>query len=534
MLTTRILRRLSVVLGLALLSSTVAIVPVGASVPPAADLVVNTAVDDAGDCSAGNNDTCTLRAAIDAANAAPGTTIEVPAGTYTLTQGPLAITGANTYVFGAFSPIFVNPSLIDAGGDRAFEIAADGVTLAGVAITNAGSGNQNGGAVLVKRGVDDFLLSQSSIYANTGRNGAGLHLLGSARVEQSTFVGNTASRKGAGIRVDGAGTLDLVNSTFTANAAQSGGAVSVAGAATISYSTFVDNTSNNENGAGVDRNGGSVTLTGSILTQSNQQDATGSDCSGNPDLIGVNFVGNAQGCNPGPDAIVSDSTDPTTVLVLGSPAPNGGATETIALLAGSLGAIDRAPCTDVVGGAVTVDQRDLARPATACDLGAYEIVPLSIDIGLDVDVTNYADSQDPGVPGPEVGVGVVSVPVENILPELLGRNQPGTGIGPEDTALNSIALNSIALNSIALNSIALNSIALNSIALNSIALNSIALNSIALNSIALNSIALNSIPLALPGRRLGGVARGHTVRGFPHPIGHARGPLQPRRGPNHH
>ncbi len=484
-----------VVLITALLAAVLAASPtVAAEIPAAPDLalLVNTDVDGVGDCSEGA--TCSLRAAIDAANgSAPGvTTIEVPAGTYVLSQGPLVVTADDTYIFGAFSPASVNPSLIDADGGRGFEINADGVTLAGLAITNGDAGNQDGGAVLVKRGAVDFLLSQSTVSDNNAKNGAGLLVTGSARVEQSTFARNTASSKGAGIRVNGSGNLELVNSTFSLNDAQSGGAVSVAGVANISYSTFVDNTSNNSSGAGVDRNGGSVTVTGSIMTQSNQQDATGSDCSGSPDLIGVNFVGNAQGCNPGPGTVVSDSTDPTTVLVLGDDlGPNGGPTETIALLEGSLGAIDRGLCTAVSGATITDDQRDLARPATECDLGAYEIVPLSIDISLSADAT-------------EVGVGVVNVPVENILPELLGRNVPGTGIGPEDTALNSIALNSIALNSIALNSIALNSIdidflALNSIALNSIALNSIALNSIALNSIALNSIALNSIPLTLPG-----------------------------------
>ena len=37
-----------------------------------------------------------------------------------------------------------------------------------------------------------FLLSQSTVHDNAARSGAGLQVLGSARVEQSTFVNNTA------------------------------------------------------------------------------------------------------------------------------------------------------------------------------------------------------------------------------------------------------------------------------------------------------------------------------------------------------
>ena len=134
-------------------------------VAPGLQLVVDSEADGPGDCSTDNPGTCTLRAAIEAAAAAAPAvvTIEVPAGTYALTQGPLVLTADGTYIFGAFSPFSVDPSLIDAGGARAFEVDADGVTLAGLAIINADAGNQNGGAVLVKRGVVDFLLSQSSL-----------------------------------------------------------------------------------------------------------------------------------------------------------------------------------------------------------------------------------------------------------------------------------------------------------------------------------------------------------------------------------
>ena len=82
--------------------------------------------DGAGDCAPENADTCTLRAAVDAANATGGgvTTVEVPAGTYVLTDGPLVVSADDTFIFGAASPVTVAPTHIDGGGDRAFDWGA--------------------------------------------------------------------------------------------------------------------------------------------------------------------------------------------------------------------------------------------------------------------------------------------------------------------------------------------------------------------------------------------------------------------------
>jgi hypothetical protein len=66
--------------------------------------------------------------------------------------------------------------------------------------------------------------------------------------------------------------------------------------------------------------------------------------------------------------------------LLGPLGPNGGPTQTLALLSGSP-AIDRVPlaaCTDDLGAPLTVDQRGFARPVPAggsCDAGAFEFVP---------------------------------------------------------------------------------------------------------------------------------------------------------------
>ena len=59
-----------------------------------------------------------------------------------------------------------------------------------------------------------------------------------------------------------------------------------------------------------------------------------SDCSGTPDLIGLNLVSNDSGCNPVGPILVAES-DGVGPLNLGLLRDNGGPTETVAVLDGS-------------------------------------------------------------------------------------------------------------------------------------------------------------------------------------------------------
>src|SRR6056297_1236831 len=280
-----------------------------------------------------------------AAVAAGSTPIVLAATTFLLDE-PLVITADDTQIVGAAQPVSYDAltgavtagaaTLIDAAGSgQAIVVEADGVEISGVAITGGDAGSKgSGGAIEVARNTTGFVLSDSTIVANTAGEGAGVFVERNATgtIERSTFVGNDTAGKGGGLRI--VGSVDVVNSTFADNNAQSGGAMSVAGAATVSYSTFVDNTSNNSKGGGVDRNGGTLVVTGSILTQANQQTSDGSDCSGTPDLVGVNYVGNDQGCNPGSGTLTRATVGPLAIEAL---ADNGGPTQTIAQLEGSPG-----------------------------------------------------------------------------------------------------------------------------------------------------------------------------------------------------
>ena len=332
--------------GAALFGLVVAAVVVGASAPTNAQEATTAVVRVTGDADDGSG-VCgplpdgvpgcsTLRAAVSVANSASEpTTVEIGSGTYELTQGPLVITGANTRLVGAGEPVSFagglvvagDATLIDANGaGQGIVVDAANVSISGVAITGAAGARKSGGGIVVRRNVNGFVLSDSTIVDNRGDEGAGVAIdrNASGLIERSTFVGNAATNKGGGLRVDG--TVDVVNSTFTDNTAQSGGAISVAGTAAISYSTFVDNTSNNSKGGGVDRDGGDLAITGSILTQAQQSGSDGSDCSGTPDLIGVNYVGNDQGCNPGPETLTRAAVGSLAIEPL---ADNGGPTQTI-------------------------------------------------------------------------------------------------------------------------------------------------------------------------------------------------------------
>jgi len=368
--------------------------------------------------------------------------------------------------------------------------AATTATIDLVTITGGKNPTSAGGGINIERGAR-LTLTNSTVTVNQARDGGGINNDGSIRIENSTIDNNTADRKGGGLRDNGTDTI-IRNSTFVGNVASQGGALSSTGATDLTHATIVRNQSTSSSSAGVDRNGGTLKVRYSIIgANSRTNGSPAGDCSGTPDLLGLNLVSDSSGCNPVGPIIVGAPG-------VGALAYNGGPTRTAALLDGSaaLDTIGLTAAGACVSGAAA-DQRGTLRPSGTtvpkmCDLGAFERSQLGVAVALDVDTRNY-----PGLGNRTVEVGLTSLVVDDILEELV---QPTSG-SIADTALRSIALRSIALRSITVEDIALRSIApkataLRSIALGSIALRSIALRSIALRSIALRSIALRSIPLS--------------------------------------
>src|SRR5262249_23474412 len=163
-----------------------ALAPVGAAPPRAADFVVNTNID-AVDAHPGDkvcltaNGLCTLRAAIQEANALAGPdTISLPPGTYSLTiggsdedaaaTGDLDITGDLTIseVSNAGGPTIVSGSM----ADRIFDIQSTAhVTISGIIIQGGAPPSGGGGAI---RNAGTLALAAVAVTRNHAADGGGL------------------------------------------------------------------------------------------------------------------------------------------------------------------------------------------------------------------------------------------------------------------------------------------------------------------------------------------------------------------------
>lgn len=248
----------------------------GADVVRAAGFTV-TSVADAGDSSPGDGvcddgtGQCTLRAAIEEANALPGAdTITLTAGTYTLSLGELAITsdmvidGNGAIVDANLASRVFNISgsnavtLNDLTVQRGQEILGAGLyhnggelTLNAVTVTlnyaSSFSGSDGGGGIYNEAGV--VRLFNSSVISNDSFfNGGGIHNRDQLFWDGGQLTGNRilayADSAGGGLfNADGA-VAELRNLSVLSNVAgQTGGGVFSAGWLTVTASLFEGNDS---------------------------------------------------------------------------------------------------------------------------------------------------------------------------------------------------------------------------------------------------------------------------------------------------
>lgn len=447
----------------------------GASATAATTTIVVNRFDDLPDAScAAGSPTCTLRAAVAVANAVAGggAVVQLPAGTHLTNRGKggdtgdIDITAPMTIEGPARQPGPAAATITGPGGDRVLEVSAPGVVVSGVVLSG---GSARTGAGINVSASGGLTLVRSTVLGNTASDeGGAIANAGSLTVDASTLSGNTATRRGGGLY--NTGTAALLNSTVHGNAANAGGGVISTGTASLVHVTITGNTSTNRLGGGLQRQGGTVTVRASIIAGNNANSGDAKDCSGSPQLDSPNLIGNPSGCNP--TGVPPLTGDPG---LAGDLADNGGPTRTRALAATSQ-ARDRivGPC------GAAVDQRGVARPSgSGCDLGAFELDVLGVDLTLASDVN-------------DIGAGAASVPLDALR---AAATAPAATGGTTGTALRSVALRSVALRSVSPESVALRSVALRSVALRSVALRSVALRSVDLASVALRSVALRSVAL---------------------------------------
>ncbi len=315
---------------------------------------------------------------------------------------------------------FSNNTANGNGGAFYIERGVEGtVSISGSTFSDNTATSGAGGAIYGRNG-GSFTITNSSFDGNTAGSGGGGAVFArnneSFTVTSSTFSGNHASSWGGALYLEtDAQVVTVTDSLFTGNSAvQAGGALDFDGdgqVVTINNSTIVDNTSGTDGGGIWKESAGSLTINMSTITENSAANSggvffnkpnqnpqadvtiTGTILAGNTGTAGAADDLGTYADATSPVATISDSilgaveagitvtasnnidaTAPGFVIGLGALANNGGATKTMALLAGSP-AIDAGPATVPTFTGNGFDQRGtpFARVSNGrSDIGAFE------------------------------------------------------------------------------------------------------------------------------------------------------------------
>src|SRR4051794_5297146 len=213
---------------------------------------------------------CTLRGAIQQANATPGGPDLI---TFTRAgEGQIQLTGQLPEITTDLSVRGTGASLVKLWGNAQQGVLriSNGahVRISGVTISNGLT--RNGGGVLSI--VSDLTITDSVISGNVANGGGGIFAWGGTlRIERSTFRANgqivdpNTNVQGGGGLTTYATNTDVIDSTFDGNLASYAGAINnVIGSLHVTGSTFTNNGSHGVGGAIVDAQG-STTLVNSTL-----------------------------------------------------------------------------------------------------------------------------------------------------------------------------------------------------------------------------------------------------------------------------
>lgn len=366
-----------------------------------------------GDCLGNDTSDCTLRDAINAANASSGDTISIPGGTYQLAQSAAPQISSSMTLEGAGARTTTikqtesHQGVLDVSSASA-TVTVDGVTITGGQAMGSGGGISSGGTLTLRNSTvtgneaDGYTTCVdppecTMQFAQPG-TGGGIYSSGSLTIMNSTVSDNIAT-PGSAASVTGSAwgggiysiqsALRIVNSTVAGNSAQGGigfGAgggiftVAASGSALeLASATIAANTASGGAGQGhaqggnvyLDENNGTLL---SVVKDSIVADGTGDsgaeNCAGGTlTSAGYNLEDHNQcGFGAAGDQVSKNAH-------LGQLHNNGGPTDTVALLSGSPAINGGSPqgCKDLANAPIATDQRDVTRPqGSRCDIGAFE------------------------------------------------------------------------------------------------------------------------------------------------------------------
>ena len=259
--------------------------------------------------TASGNGVCTLRAAVQQANAHAGADIIlVPANTYLLSRvgheyealnGDLDVTDDVTIIgSGAGLTIIDGNSAVT--GDRVFHLIGSyenkikvnlvnmtiqhGVGIYGGGVSISGAQTQIDGCIITGNsaassmhvpgggGIDNagsLVLTNSVVSDNTNEDatalGGGIHSYGPLTIRYSTISGNTSGGAGGGLYAETDADVVITNSTFSGNHATAGGGIYTTEATTTLINDTISGNSSNYSGAGIYVGTGTVGLYGTTI-----------------------------------------------------------------------------------------------------------------------------------------------------------------------------------------------------------------------------------------------------------------------------
>jgi len=235
-------------------------------------------------CTA-TNGACTLRAAVQAANAHPGADVIVlPAGLFLLSRlGPAEDLG-DTGDLDVSESLEIDGAGVDAtivdglGADRVLQSSAATLTLRDFTVRRGLAGGSSG-AGLLQSTAGNVTLERMRFASNVSDAGGGVSVPnGALTIADSAFDADLAlAGDGGALNVRGTGNLSISNTTFTSNAvlaAADGGALfsTTAGTVTIAGCTFSSNTA--EDGGATSVQGSSAFSLSSSTFEDNRATAT--------------------------------------------------------------------------------------------------------------------------------------------------------------------------------------------------------------------------------------------------------------------